>query len=258
MTTDQRTAIVIGGASGIGLATAHALTADGFRVIVADIDDSAAAEAATAIGGSASSIRMDVTDEASVAAGVADLDDVHAVVSCAGLSMTGPITDLELANWQLTLDVCLTGTFLVLKHAARRIADGGSITCIASLNGRQPGTGMAAYCAAKAGVLMLVEVAALELADRRVRVNAISPGLVDTPLVAGIAFVPGLTEDYLENTPLGRSGRPEEIADMAAFLASDKATWMTGSTIDLNGGAHLRRYPDVLGHVRALMATPPA
>jgi NAD(P)-dependent dehydrogenase (short-subunit alcohol dehydrogenase family) len=117
---------------------------------------------------------------------------------------------------------------------------------------------MAAYCAAKAGLLMLVEVAALELADRRVRVNAISPGLVDTPLVAGIAFVPGLTEDYLDNTPLGRSGRPEEIADMAAFLTSDKSTWMTGSTIDLNGGAHLRRYPDVLGHVRALMATPPA
>ncbi|MGS2809160.1 SDR family NAD(P)-dependent oxidoreductase [Nocardia sp. MW-W600-9] len=258
MTTNQRTAMVIGGASGIGLATAHALTADGFHVIVADVNEAAAAEAATALGPTASSIHLDVTDEASVEAGFTAVENLTAVVSCAGLSMTGPITDLELAHWQLTLDVCLTGTFLVLKHAARHIADGGSITCIASLNGRQPGTGMAAYCAAKAGVLMLVEVAALELAQRQVRVNAISPGLVDTPLVAGIAFVPGLTEDYLANTPLGRSGRPEEIADMAAFLASDKASWMTGSAVDLNGGAHLRRYPDVLGHVRALMQNPPA
>lgn len=258
MTTNQHTAMVIGGASGIGLATAHALTADGFRVIVADVNEAAAAEAAIALGPTAASIHMDVTDEASVEAGFAAAGNPSAVVSCAGLSMTGPITDLELVHWQLTLDVCLTGTFLVLKHAARHIADGGSITCIASLNGRQPGTGMAAYCSAKAGVLMLVEVAALELAQRQVRVNAISPGLVDTPLVAGISFVPGLTEDYLANTPLGRSGRPEEIADMAAFLASDKAAWMTGTAVDLNGGAHLRRYPDVLGHVRALMQTPPA
>jgi NAD(P)-dependent dehydrogenase (short-subunit alcohol dehydrogenase family) len=111
---------------------------------------------------------------------------------------------------------------------------------------------MAGYCSAKAGVLMLVEVAALELAERGIRVNAISPGLVDTPLVAGIAYVPGLTEEYLENTPLGRSGRPEEIAEMAAFLASDRASWMTGAAVDLNGGAHLKRYPDVLARVRAL------
>ncbi|MEV0251508.1 SDR family NAD(P)-dependent oxidoreductase [Nocardia sp. NPDC050712] len=251
--TTARTALVIGGASGIGLATAHALAADDFRVVIADINETAAAAAAAALGASASSIAMDVTDEASVAAGFAGVENLHAVVSCAGLSMIGPLTDLELANWQLTIDVCLTGTFLVLKHAGQRIADGGSITCIASLNGRQPGTGMGAYCAAKAGVLKLVEVAALELAERQVRVNAISPGLVDTPLVAGIALVPGLTEDYLANTPLGRSGRPEEVADMAAFLASGKAAWMTGSTVDLNGGAHLRSYPDVLGHVRAMM-----
>ncbi|MFE7802743.1 SDR family NAD(P)-dependent oxidoreductase [Nocardia sp. NPDC057440] len=258
MTTDHRTAMVIGGASGIGLATAHALTADGYQVIIADLNETGARDAATAIGSTASSIGMDVTDEASVEAGFRAAPALHAVVNCAGLSMPGPITELQLEHWHITLDVCLTGTFLVLKHAGRHIADGGSITCIASLNGRQPGTGMAAYCAAKAGVLMLVEVAALELSERRIRVNAISPGLVDTPLVAGIALVPGLTEDYLENTPLGRSGRPEEIADMAAFLASDRATWMTGSTIDLNGGAHLRRYPDVLGHVRALTQTPPA
>jgi NAD(P)-dependent dehydrogenase (short-subunit alcohol dehydrogenase family) len=111
---------------------------------------------------------------------------------------------------------------------------------------------MGAYCAAKAGVTMLVEVAALELAPRKIRVNAISPGLVDTPLTEGLALVPGLVDEYLENTPLGRSGRPEEVADMAAYLASEKAAWITGSAFDLNGGAHLQRYPDVLGKIRAL------
>ncbi|MEV5652541.1 SDR family NAD(P)-dependent oxidoreductase [Nocardia sp. NPDC052254] len=247
-----RGAMVIGGASGIGRATTHALARDGFRVVVADVNLEAARTVAEELGEPATAVELDVTDEDSVAAGFAAAGPLTAVVSCAGLSMPGPITELELAHWRTTVDVCLTGSFLVVKYAGRHLDDGGSITCIASLNGRQPGTGMAGYCAAKAGVLMLVEVAALELAERAIRVNAISPGLVDTPLVAGIAFVPGLTEEYLENTPLGRSGRPEEIAEAAAFLASDRASWMTGAAIDLNGGAHLKRYPDVLARVRAL------
>ncbi|WP_067680881.1 SDR family NAD(P)-dependent oxidoreductase [Nocardia miyunensis] len=241
-----------GGASGIGAATVRALAALGYRVVVADIDDAAAAALADELGDAVTSARMDVTDEDSVAEVFAAAAGAHAVVHCAGVSVPGPITELELSGWRTTIDVCLTGTFLVVKHAGRHLADRGSIVCIASLNGRQPGTGMAAYCAAKAGVLMLIEVAALELAERGIRVNAISPGLVDTPLVAGIALVPGLREEYLENTPLGRSGRPEEIADAAVFLTSDQTRWMTGATIDLNGGAHLRRYPDVLGRVRAL------
>ncbi|MGV9677105.1 SDR family NAD(P)-dependent oxidoreductase [Nocardia sp. NPDC003482] len=247
----SRTAVVTGGASGIGAATVRALASEGYRVVVADLNADAARALADELGGDVRSVGMDVTDEASVAT-FFESESADVVVHCAGVSVPGAITELELAGWQTTVDVCLTGTFLVLKHAGRHLSDGGGIVCIASLNGRQPGTGMAAYCAAKAGVLMLVEVAAMELAERGIRVNAISPGLVDTPLVAGVAFVPGLREEYLENTPLGRSGRAEEIADLAVFLVSDKATWMTGAAIDLNGGAHLRRYPDVLGKVRAL------
>lgn len=250
-----RRAVVVGGASGIGLATARVLAADGRAVTIADVDGDKARAAATDIGGATTAVTLDVTDEESVAAGFADLDDLHTVVSCAGLTIPGAITDLELDHWRTTIDVCLTGTFLVLKHAGRRIVDGGGIVVISSLNGRQPGAGMGAYCASKAGVTMLVEVAALELASRRVRVNAISPGVVDTPLTEGLALVPGLTDEYIENTPLGRAGQPEEIADMAAFLASDKAGWITGAAFDVNGGAHLQRYPDVLGKVRAMMAT---
>ncbi|MGP3707422.1 SDR family NAD(P)-dependent oxidoreductase [Gordonia paraffinivorans] len=248
----MRRAVVIGGASGIGLATVDALIEEGVDVVVADVNGEAA-EKVAAERGTVSALRLDVTDEDSVAAGFDAVGEFDTMVNCAGLSDPGALTELELSAWRHTVDVCLTGTFLVIKHAGQRIADGGSITCIASLNGRQPGSGMGAYCASKAGVLMLVEVAALELAGRGVRVNAVSPGLVSTPLTEGIGMIPGLTDEYIENTPLGRSGEPSEIADTVVFLASDKARWITGSAFDVNGGAHLKRYPDVLGKVRALM-----
>ncbi|MGC4961797.1 SDR family NAD(P)-dependent oxidoreductase [Gordonia sp. DT101] len=252
--TGSPAAVVVGGASGIGLATARALAADGYVVTIADVNADAARTAADEIGGTTNAVTMDVTDEESVSAGFAAVEDLRAVVSCAGLTIPGAITELPLEHWQTTIDVCLTGSFLVLKHAGQRVVEGGSITVISSLNGRQPGSGVGAYCASKAGATMLVEVAALEMAPRRVRVNAIQPGVVDTPLTAGLSMVPGLTEEYIENTPLGRSGRPEEIADMAVFLASDKAAWITGAAFDVNGGAHLQRYPDVLGKVRAMMS----
>ncbi|GAC67831.1 SDR family NAD(P)-dependent oxidoreductase [Gordonia soli] len=267
MSPDANRVVVVGGASGIGLATARLFRSHGRPVTIADVDVDAAGRAAGALaaGGDVGrtddaqtdgvvAVAMDVTDERSVAEVFAGLGDVRTVVNCAGLSVPGALTELELSGWRQTVDVCLTGTFLVIKHAGRHIAPGGSITTIASLNGRQPGAGMGAYCAAKAGVLMLVQVAALELAERGVRVNAVSPGLVDTPLVAGIALVPGLTDEYIENTPLARSGRPDEIAAAVAYLASDEAGWMTGSTIELDGGAHLMRYPDVLGKVRSMAA----
>jgi NAD(P)-dependent dehydrogenase (short-subunit alcohol dehydrogenase family) len=255
MPAPKPVAVIFGGASGIGLATAHALVARGDQVVIADVNGEGARTQAAEIGDAASAVAADVTDEASVAAAfaaAAERGPVRTVVSCAGLSIIGPIADIELSGWQTTLDVCLTGTMLVIKHAARTLEDGGSVVAISSLNGRQPGTTMAAYCSAKAGVLMLVQVAALELGPRGIRVNAVSPGLVDTPLVAGLAMVPGLTDEYLENTPLGRSGVPDDIAQTVEFLTSDRAGWITGATFDVNGGAHLKRYPDVLGKVQAL------
>lgn len=255
MTTQKPVALIVGGASGIGLATAHALVARGDHVVIADINEEAARARAAELGEAATAVAADVTDEASVAAAFAlarETGPVRTVVSCAGLSIIGPIADIELSGWQTTIDVCLTGTMLVIKHAARNLEDGGSVVAISSLNGRQPGTTMAAYCSAKAGVLMLVQVAALELGPRGIRVNAVSPGLVDTPLVAGLAMVPGLTDEYIENTPLGRSGIPEDIAQTVDFLTSQRAGWITGSAFDVNGGAHLKRYPDVLGKVQAL------
>jgi NAD(P)-dependent dehydrogenase (short-subunit alcohol dehydrogenase family) len=235
----DRVAVVIGGASGIGAACAVALREDGCAVVVADLP------------GTPCDVEVDVSDEDLVAAlldgVVASHGRVDVVVNSAGTSTLSPIVDHDAADFRRVVDVNLTGGFLVLKHAGRVLAEGGSVVTLTSLNARQPGGGMAAYCAAKAGLAMLTEVAALELGPKGIRVNAVSPGLVVTPLTAPAMDIEGIREDYLANTPLGRSGTPEEVAEAVVFCS--RAAWLTGEVIDLNGGAHLMRYPDLLGHV---------
>lgn len=236
--TADQVAVVVGGASGIGAAIAARFTADGWATVVADLP------------------ATDVTDEDSVASmldGVlAEHGRLDLVVNSAGVSTLGNVVDLAVDEWRRVVDVCLTGAFLVIKHAGQRLSAGGSIISLSSLNGRQPGAGLAPYCAAKAGLSMLTEVAALELASKGVRVNAIAPGLVVTPLTQPAMDIPGIEDDYLDNTPLGRAGTPDEIAEAAVYLAG--AAWVTGEVLDINGGAHLMRYPDLNKHVLAMLA----
>ena len=146
-----------------------------------------------------------------------DAGPVDVVVSCAGFSNVGLITDMPVDQFRAVVDVCLTGAFIVAKHAGQRLGEGGVLVSISSLNGRQPAAGMSAYCAAKAGLSMLTQVAALELGPRGIRVNAIAPGFVHTPLTEAAASVPGVVEEYVENTALGRVGTPEDIADAVVF-----------------------------------------
>ena len=234
----ERVAVVVGGASGIGAACAQALRDDGCTVVVADVADGA-------------DVVCDVTSEEAVAAlfdgVVAAHGRVDVVVNSAGTSTLAAVVEHDLAEWRRVIDVCLTGAFLVLKHAGRVLGEGGSVTSLTSLNARQPGGGLAAYCSAKAGLAMLTEVAALELGPRGIRVNAVSPGLVVTPLTAPALEIDGIEADYLANTPLGRAGTAEEVAEEVVFCS--RAAWLTGEVLDLNGGAHLQRYPDLLGHV---------
>ena len=248
----NRTAVVVGGASGIGRAVAHALAADNCRVTVADRNTEGARAVATELGDPHTAATVDVTDEDTVRALFEQADALDVVVNTAGYSGVGLITDLAVEDFRSVVDVCLTGAFLVIKHGAPRLRDGGALVSISSLNGRQPAAAMSAYCAAKAGLSMLTEVAALELAPRGIRVNAVAPGFVHTPLTEPATQIPGVLEEYLENTPLGRAGTPEDIAEAVVFLC--KATWLTGEVLDLNGGAHMKRYPDILGHVMKLAA----
>jgi len=250
---EVKAAIVVGGASGIGWASARALAADGYRVVVADRNVDGARARGEELGAPHTSAFVDVGDEASVATLFEQTGQVDAVVSCAGFSNVGLIVDMPVDDFRSVIDVCLTGAFIVAKYAGRHLNDGGSLVSIGSLNGRQPAAGMSAYCSAKAGLSMLTQVAALELAPRGIRVNAVAPGFVHTPLTEAAAAIPGVVEDYVENTPLGRAGAPEDIAEAVLFLT--KAAWLTGEVLDVNGGAHMKRYPDIMGHLNRLMST---
>lgn len=248
----ERVAVVVGGASGIGRAVVVGLAEQGYRVVVADRNADGAAAVAAELGDMATAATVDVTDEDTVAALFDRAGPVDVVVNTAGFGDFGRIVDLEVERFRALIDCCLTGAFLVMKHAGRHLRDGGSLVSITSLNARLAAPGMSAYCAAKAGLAMLTQVAALEFAPRNIRVNAVSPGFVQTPLTELVTLAPGVLEDYVENTPLGRVGTAQDVADAVLFVCSDKATWMTGEVVDLNGGAHLKRYPDVLGHVERM------
>lgn len=244
-----KVALVTGGASGIGLGIARRFVAEGAKVVIGDIDTAALERAADELGDDAATAVADVTDEAAVEALAAipegRFGHLDVVVANAGGGHFAPIVDHALSDWQRVIDLCLTSVFLTVKHAGGRIADGGSVITIASLNAVQPSEGMSAYCAAKAGVAMLTKVAAMELGHRRVRVNTIAPGLVETPLSAGFWAVPGVVEEFIENTTVGRFASPDDIAALALFLASDESSFVSGSLYAVDGGAATKRYPDL-------------
>ncbi|ORB28153.1 SDR family NAD(P)-dependent oxidoreductase [Mycolicibacterium parafortuitum] len=248
-----RTAVIVGGASGIGWASAQALARQDCHVTIADLNADGAAERAAELGPGHSAAAVDVTDEDSVQRLFDGVGPLDIAVNCAGFSNVGLITEMPAADFRAVIDVCLNGAFIVTKHAGRHLRPGGSLVQISSLNGRQPAAGMSAYCAAKAGLSMLTQVAALEMGPRGIRVNAVAPGFVHTPLTAAAASVPGVVEDYVDNTALGRAGTPEDIAEAVVYLCSPGSSWLTGEVLDINGGAHLKRYPDVMGHVMRLM-----
>ena len=257
MMSHQPIAVVVGGASGIGWASAQLLAANGYRVTIADRNADLARERAATLGEPHGWIAVEVTDEPGVAAlfdGVVQREQrLDVVVNCAGFSGFGLITDTDAEQFRSVVDVCLTGGFLVLKHAGRHLREGGSVVSLTSLNARQPAIGMSAYCAAKAGLSMLTQVAALELGPRGIRVNAVAPGFVHTPLTEGAHAIPGVVEEYVENTALGRAGTPQDVAAAVVFLCSPQSSWMTGEVLDLNGGAHLKRYPNIHQHLTKLM-----
>jgi NAD(P)-dependent dehydrogenase (short-subunit alcohol dehydrogenase family) len=244
-----KVALVTGAASGIGRAITERFIADGAQVVAGDISQEGLDLLRAEFGVAVSTCLCDVTQEEDVANlaafGISSFGHIDIVVANAGAGTYGLITELPLTEWKRIIDLCLTGVFLTLKHGGAVISDGGSIINIASLNAIQPSRGMSAYCAAKAGVSMLTQVAAMEFGPRGVRVNTIAPGLVETNATSGMFAVPVVIEEFVENATLSRFAQPDEIASVASFLASDESSYMSASFVSVDGGGNTGRYPNL-------------
>jgi NAD(P)-dependent dehydrogenase (short-subunit alcohol dehydrogenase family) len=250
-------AVVTGAASGIGKAIATAFIDAGASVLLCDLNAKGLETVAGELGDGAVGRVTDVSDETQVEGAMRvareAFGSLDIVVNCAGFGAIAPLIELTGDKWRSVHAVTLGGVFYGVKHGARQMLEQGHpgvIINISSVNGRQPGEGQAAYCAAKAGVDMLTRCSALELGGRGIRVVGIAPGLVETPLTRHELENPSMRELFLSVIPMQRAVEAEEIAAAAVFLASDLATSINGETIAIDGGSLTRGYPALLSGLR--------
>ncbi len=245
---DGKVALVTGGASGIGRASAIAFAREGARVVVCDLNGAEGEETANAIrkdGGEASFVRVDVSDEAQVESLVKRVVEAHGRLDCAhnnaGITgAVGALHEIPLEGWQRTLAVNLTSVFLCMKHEIQAMLKqgGGAIVNTSSGAGVVPTPALSPYCASKHGILGLTKTAALENAKTGVRVNAICPGSIDTPMLRKyMSGNPAIEKMIRAGQPGGRLGSPEEIAEAAVWLCSDRASFVSGESMLVDGAA---------------------
>lgn len=237
------TAVVTGGGSGIGSAVVTRLRLAGNQVVVWDIKDG--------------DIDCDISDPDSVSEAAARTLAAHGapnrLVACAGIGASGMLLDQSPADWQRVIDTNLTGTWLTMRAVARTMIDsgsGGSIVVVSSISGTLADRDMGAYCVSKAGIDMLVRIAATEWGRYGIRVNAVGPGVTRTPMLAKPEQLPGWVEGLTERTALGRIGEPDDIAEAIAALL--EMSWVTGQTLFADGGLALHSPIDAYGQIQRL------
>ncbi|MEK4303139.1 SDR family NAD(P)-dependent oxidoreductase [Oceanobacillus sp. FSL K6-0251] len=246
-----KVAIVTGGASGIGYAMVQNLLEAGAKVGVADLNEEKLKELEQQHKGELLGVVTNVTKEEDIKnlvnKTVEAFGGLDIAFNVAGASKSGAIIDQPEEDWNFTVDLCLKGVFLSLKHEAKYMKEhgGGAIVNVSSLNAHVPMHYGAAYSSAKAGVEMLTKNAALEMSKHNIRVNAILPGLVSTPLTSGLTDVDAINEAYLERIPMERAGEPKEIAGPALFLVSEEASYVNGASLLVDGGWAVTGYPDL-------------
>jgi NAD(P)-dependent dehydrogenase (short-subunit alcohol dehydrogenase family) len=239
------TALVTGGASGIGREVAARLREAGHDVVVWDL--------------SGGDIACDVSDPGAVSAAMEQTVRDHGVpsriVTCAGIGASGMLVEQPPAEWERVLAVNLTGTWLTIRAGARAMIDAGvrgSIVAVSSISGTLADRDMGAYCASKAGVDMLVKVAAVEWGVHGIRVNAVGPGVTRTPMLAKPEQLPGWVEGLSERTPFGRLGEATDVA--GAIVGVLELPWVTGQIVHADGGLALHSPIDAYGQVQRVTA----
>ena len=241
MQFEGKTAIVTGAARGIGEAAARRLIADGARVLIADIDEAAAQEAASAIGDGAVAHKLDVTSADSWAAAAeratSEWGRIDILVNNAGIAgRSAPTWELSPEEWNEVIAIDLTGVFLGCRAVLPSMIEAGSgrIVNIASIAGKEGNPNAVPYSAAKSGVIGLTKAVAKEVATKGILVNCITPAVIETPILAQVS------EEHIKymtsRIPMGRVGQPGEVANLIAFLCSDDLTFATGAVFDLSGG----------------------
>lgn len=247
MHLEHKVAIVTGAATGIGRAIATRFARDGAKVVIDYVGSSEPAKALVSaietVGGQAIAVAADVSDPEQVAMLVDEtvkrFERLDVLVNNAGIEKKIAFVDVPKDEWDKTLAVNLTGPFLCAQRAAKQMiaqGGGGRIINISSVHEDLPMPTNAAYCASKGGLRMLMRTSAVELAAHGILVNNIAPGAVDTPMDAPLKADPNAMKTLLDEIPLHRMGKPEEIAELCAFLASDAASYSTGSTFFIDGG----------------------
>lgn len=256
---EGKNAVVAGGAGGIGSAIVRALIREGANVTVGDVDIDELEKMKREFGDAFTGIRTDVTSEEDqqtlVQKAVRVYGSVDSAFNVAGGSHMGLITDGSIEDWDWSINLCLKGTYLGMRYQLQAMKEQSlaeveqkrnrSIVNISSINALTPMWGDSAYNAAKRGVISLTETAVLENTKYGIRCNCVVPGQIDTKMTRAWRAVPEINREYMRRIPMHRPGRPDEVASAALFLASDEASYITGTYIVVDGGRLCTGYPDI-------------